>query len=174
MEILVKLLSSGIFNKEIILERNEFLKTEGTVDTRIYFISNGSVKISILQENGEQIIRFGYTGNLIVSLDSFISEEKSDFVIQAIKKTHIRVASKKDFLEFVYVSRKNTLFYIRTLEGLILQQMEREKDLLIDSPKERFDRVLKRNPELFQLIPGKHIANYLRMTPETFSRLKKS
>ena len=60
------------------------------------------------------------------------------------------------------------------LEELVLQQIEREKDILTNSPKERYNRVLKRSPQLFQEIPNKYIANYLRMTPETLSRLKKS
>ncbi|WP_317127531.1 MULTISPECIES: hypothetical protein [Chryseobacterium] len=60
------------------------------------------------------------------------------------------------------------------LEDLVLQQVEREKDLLISAPKERYERVLKRSPQLFQQIPDKYIANYLRMSPETLSRLKKS
>lgn len=60
------------------------------------------------------------------------------------------------------------------LEDLVLQQLEREKDILTSSPKARFERVLKRSPKLFQEIPNKHIANYLRMSPETLSRLKKS
>ena len=48
------------------------------------------------------------------------------------------------------------------------------KDILINSPMDRFQRVFKRSPQLFQEIPNKHIASYLRMTPETLSRLKKS
>ena len=84
------------------------------------------------------------------------------------------VATKKSFMEFVHSSKETTDFYIKLLEELVLQQLEREKDLLLDSPKERFASVLKRSPQLFQLIPSKFIANYLRMSPETFSRLKKS
>jgi CRP/FNR family transcriptional regulator, anaerobic regulatory protein len=64
--------------------------------------------------------------------------------------------------------------WIKILEDLVIQQIEREKDLLTASPKERFERVLKRSPILFQEISNRHIANYLRMTPETLSRLKKS
>jgi CRP-like cAMP-binding protein len=60
------------------------------------------------------------------------------------------------------------------LERLILQQLEREIDLLTTSPKERYNRILKRSPSLFQKISNKQIANYLRMTPETLSRLKKA
>jgi len=55
-----------------------------------------------------------------------------------------------------------------------LQQMERERDLLTSSPMERYLRVKDRSPQLFQEIPNKYIASYLRMTPETLSRLKKS
>ena len=59
------------------------------------------------------------------------------------------------------------------LEELILQLLEREKDLLTSSPAERYSRLLKRSPQLFQEISNRHIANYLRMSPETLSRLKK-
>lgn len=163
-----------LFTKKIVVKRNEFLKTQHTIDSKIYYIESGSVKISIFKENEEQIIRFGYDENLIVSLDSFITESASDFVIQAIKKTEVWVAEKVDFMDFVYSSHENTLFYIKLLEDLVLQQLEREKDLLLDSPKERFERIFNRTPTLFQVIPNKYIANYLRMSPETFSRLKKS
>ena len=60
------------------------------------------------------------------------------------------------------------------LATIIEQQLEREVDLLLQSPLQRYQRVLKRSPRVFQEIPHKHIANYLRMTPETLSRLKKS
>jgi lipocalin len=56
----------------------------------------------------------------------------------------------------------------------VYQQIEREKDILTASPRERYLRVLKRSPQLFQEIPDKYIANYLRMSPETLSRMKKS
>lgn len=168
------LLDSGIFSKKRKLKRNEYLKIEGSIDTNIYFIEEGSIRIFIMDENEERIIRFGYTGNILVSLDSFLSEKPSEFYIQAIKKTEIRIASKKDLYKFIQSTEENLKFWTFILEDLILQQIEREKDLLIYSPKERFERVLKRSPKLFQEIPNKYIANYLRMSPETLSRLKKS
>lgn len=174
MNILDKIISANIFKREIILKRNEFLKTENSIDSNIYFVKNGSLKISLINEGEEQIIRFGYDNNLIVALDSFISENKSDYVIQSIKKSTVLVAEKKDFMTVVNSNQENQKFYIKLLEDLVLQQLEREKDLLLDSPKDRFDHVLARSPQLFQLIPNKLIANYLRMSPETFSRLKKS
>jgi CRP-like cAMP-binding protein len=156
------------------LKRNDYLKVAKTVDTNIYFVESGSLRIFILDGVEEQVIRFGYSNNIIVALDSFFSEEPSDFYIQAIKKTVVKVIPKSVFYEFVGRSEENKRVFNKMLEELILQQMEREKDILTNSPKERYNRVLTRSPRLFQEIPNRHIANYLRMSPETLSRLKKS
>lgn len=169
-----ELIESGIFKKQIDLKRNAYLKEVNTVDTNVYYIETGSLRIFTIDGNEERNTRFGYTGNIIVSLDSFISEKPSDFIIQAIKQTTLFSATKADFTTFIAQSEDNTIIYQRILEDLVLQQIEREKDLLTNSPKLRYERVLKRSPKVFQEIPHKHIANYLRMTPETLSRLKKS
>ena len=169
-----KLLQSGIYWEKKEFRRNEFLKISGSTDTSIYYIESGSVRIFMMDENEERIIRFGYPGNIIVSLDSFLSGKSSDLYIQAIKKATVKIASKKDFYEFVQSHEEHMKFWINVLEDLVLQQLEREKDLLINAPGERFERVLKRSPKLFQEVPNKYIANYLRMSPETLSRLKKS
>jgi len=78
--------------------------------------------------------------------------------------------SVDDFLKI----ENNRNLWTTILENLVIQQMEREIDILTNSPKERYQRVLKRSPQLFQEIPNRHIANYLRMSAETLSRLKKS
>ena len=49
--------------------------------------------------------------------------------------------------------------------------MEREHDLMLADPKMRLERVRQRSPQLFQEVPHKYIAAYLRMSPETLSRL---
>lgn len=160
-------------NKTITIERNEFLKVQGSIDTNLYYIESGSLRIYILNEYEEQIIRFGYKENIIVSLDSYLTGKPSDLIIQAIKKTVIRVVTKKQIEEFLQ-EESNRNLWIKLLENLVLQQMEREIDILTSTPKERYERVLKRSPQLFQEIPNRHIANYLRMSAETLSRLKKS
>ncbi|WP_306350667.1 Crp/Fnr family transcriptional regulator [Flavobacterium sp. '19STA2R22 D10 B1'] len=163
-----------LFEETRIIERNQYLKIGGSIDTAIYLVESGSLRIFVIDDNEERMIRFGYQHNLIVALDSFLSEKASDFYIQALKKTTVRVILKKKFLDFMNKDLVHIKLWNSVLEDLILQQIEREKDLLTNSPKERYERVLKRSPQLFQEIPNKHIANYLRMTPETLSRLKKS
>ena len=159
--------------KTITIERNDFLSSIGSIDTNIYFVESGSLKIYILNDFEEQIIRFGYKNNIVVCLDSFLNHKPSVFCIQAIKKTVVKVISKTKLTDFIK-TESNFLIWTQILENLVLQQLEREIDILTNSPSERYHRVLKRSPQLFQEIPLKHIANYLRMSPETLSRLKKS
>jgi CRP-like cAMP-binding protein len=160
-------------DKEITIDRNEFLKVKGSIDTNLYYIESGSLRIFVLDDYEEQTIRFGYKENIIVSLDSFLTGKPSDLYIQAIKKTVVKVVTKEQIDEFLKEERNQNL-WAKILENLVVQQIEREIDILTKSPKERYERVLKRSPQLFQEIPNRHIANYLRMSAETLSRLKKS
>lgn len=160
-------------HKTMVLERNEFLKVKGSIDTNIYYIEQGSLRVFVMDEYEEQVVRFGYKDNLLVALDSYLTGKPSDFYIQALKKTTVKVITKKQFTEFIHRENKANL-WTEILENLVIQQLEREIDILTTSPKERYERVLKRSPQLFQEIPNRHIANYLRMSAETLSRLKKS
>ncbi len=159
--------------KVITIDRNEFLKVKGSIDTNLYLIETGSLRIFVLDNDEERTIRFGYKENLIVSLDSFLTGKPSELYIQAIKKTVVKIVTKPQIMEFLE-KEANQKLWTKLLENLVVQQMEREIDILTNSPRERYERVLKRSPQLFQEIPNRHIANYLRMSAETLSRLKKS
>ena len=159
--------------KSITIERNEYLKVKGSIDRNVYYVESGSLRVFVLDEYDEQTIRFGYKENLIVLLDSFLTGKPSEFFIQAIKKTKIKVVTKLQIDNFLK-NEDNRNLWTKILENLVVQQLEREIDILTNSPKKRYERVLSRSPQLFQEIPNKHIANYLRMSAETLSRLKKS
>lgn len=157
--------------KRLELQRNDYLKMPGSTDTPIYLVESGSLKVFVVDGEEEQIIRFGYKGNILVALDSYLTGRPSAFYIQAIKKSRIRVITKEIVMHGL-TEASYQKWWIEVLENLVLQQMEREIDLLTASPKDRYLRVLKRSPALFQEIPHRYIANYLRMSAETLSRLK--
>jgi CRP-like cAMP-binding protein len=163
---------AALGTRSVVVERNEYIKVGGSVDRNIYYIESGSVRAFVVDDVVEQNIRFGYAGNLIVALDSFITAKPSPLFIQAIKRSTVRVITKSDFDLFLKEPENQTR-WVSILEELVTQQLEREIDILTTSPKERYLRVLQRSPQLFQEIPSLHIANYLRMSPETLSRLKK-
>lgn len=172
--LLQKINDANLWDKDISLDRNAYLKVKGSIDTNLYLVKSGSLRIFVIDELEEHTIRFGYKNNLIAALDSFLDGNPSDFHIQALKKTTLKAINKTNFNSFINSSEENKTLWIDILQSFVLQQMERERDILTSSPIERYNRVLKRSPQLFQEIPNKYIASYLRMTPETLSRIKKS
>lgn len=173
-QLLAELDKADLWENTLTLQRNEYLKVQGSTDTRLYHITKGCLRVFVVDEFEEHTIRFGYTGNVIAALDSFITEQPSDMFIQALRKTEVKVLEKAPYMEFVKSTPERFQCWMQILEQLVYQQLERERDLLTASPADRYQRVLERSPQLFQEVPNKYIAAYLRMTPETLSRLKKS
>ena len=154
------------------ISKAELLLREGEVEKNLYYIEKGAVRIFLLTEHEEHTIRLGYEGSFINSLSSFIKGTPSEFYIEAIRKTTVTVIPKEQLLKIVYQDEESLKQYCFFMEMVITQLVEREIDLLTVSPTERLKRVLERSPNVFQEVPLKYIASYLRMTPETLSRLR--
>jgi CRP-like cAMP-binding protein len=173
-ELVNRIDQAGLWQKSITLNRHEYLVVSGSTDTRLYFIESGSVRVFMPDEEEEQTIRFGYRNSFILALDSFLTGRPTDTSIQAIRKTQLKMVPKEVFLPFMMQDVDHMRLWQQLLEMLVLQCLEREKDILTVSPKERYRRVFERSPQLFQEVPARYIASYLRMTPETLSRIRKS
>jgi CRP-like cAMP-binding protein len=158
----------------ITLKRNDYLVSQGDISTKIYLVIDGSLRVFIEDDIEEHTIRFGYKNSIITALDSFLTETPTSFHIQAIKKCTLKVISKKAYDSLINSTKENQYLWKQMLEGFVYQQIEREIDLITDNPEKRFQRVFKRSTHVFQEIPQKYIASYLRMTPETLSRILKN
>lgn len=165
------LLSEG---REQVYAKGAMLIREGDVEEHVYYIVSGAVRVIYLSEFEEQTIRFGYEGSIINALSSFLKRAPSEFYIEAMRKTVVKSISRERFFSLVHESNEHLQQYAALLETTITQQIEREIDILTVSPAERLKRVLSRSPNLFQEVPLKYIASYLRMSPETLSRIRNS
>lgn len=158
----------------VVLKRNEMLYTAGTIDTNIYYLEEGALRIIHETGNDLNTIRFAYHNSIFASMDSLLTGNPTLYSAEAIKTTTLRQLPYAAFMEFINSDSKHLLLWNQILSYIIIGQLEREIDLLTASPRERYERVLQRSPQLFQQVPHKHIASYLRMAPETLSRLQKS
>lgn len=166
---------ANLRHEQIKLKRSEFLKQEGSIDTHLYLIKSGSVRVYERLENGEEnCLYFGYSNSLITAVDSFFGGVPSSYIIQSIKQTTVQRIKKADFDHFVQSSKSLLVLWQKVLIELIQHHLERTRDLSLSSAKERYESLQKRRPELFQEIPQKYLASYLRMSPETLSRLHKT
>ena len=164
---------ANLWQGPMLLSRGEFLTQPGTTDQRLYYVDKGSLRAFVMEGDEEHTVRFGYKTSFFAAIDSFVGGQPTNFYIQALKKSELKYISKASVRGFLK-EQGLTDIWETLLSDLVLQQLERELDLLTYSPEERYQRVLSRSPQLFQHIPFRYIAAYLRMTPETLSRIRKS
>jgi CRP-like cAMP-binding protein len=156
------------------LKRNEFLISRGEVEQHLYFVIRGSMRICYPESNEEICVGFAYDNNLICSFPSFIRQKPSDYFIQALVGTEVMAIKRKDFYNLFDAHPKIERSWRHLEEEALIGMIEREAELLTFTPEQRYKRLMKRSPHLFQIIPKKYIASYLRMSPETLSRIKLS
>lgn len=164
----------GLFAKWTVkkkVKRFDFLIQKGDRERHLYFITKGTMRIFYSTKDTEIGVGFGYPDTLICSYPSFVSDRPSDYYIQALTDTELVGISRTDFYDCVQQSWNLERHWRQMTEQALLGRIEREIDLVTYSPKERLDRLLKRSPHIFQLFPNKYIASYLRMTPETLSKM---
>ena len=155
------------------LERNELLSDIGQIERHLYWVLEGTIKICYLVDGEEICAGFCYPNTLVCSYPSFVSEKPAEYCIQAITPCRLIGISRQHFYAAIEENIKLERAWRKMTEQALLGKIEREVDLISFSPEERFVRLWERSPHLFQLVPQKYIASYLRMTPETFSRIKK-
>lgn len=162
------------WEKQLSLNRWDFIKQENSINTNLYYIEEGCVHAYFSENKNERSMYFGFEGSLITDLSSFLTSKKSALNIRCIKKTKAKVISRIKLNEFIQNDPEVSKLWIGVLSELSLWHIEREMDLLHKSPTTRFQRILSRQPRLLQHVPHKYIASYLGMSPESLSRIHKS
>lgn len=157
-------------SERIEVARGEWLIRPGQVEKHLYWIEQGAFHAFSQREEENVTFRLAYSGNFITALPSFISGKPSELYWACLRKSVVHRLPKS---VFVSLCEEQPQGYITFLEQMLLQEMEREIDLLLTKPAERFERLLQRSPRVLQEVPAKYVAAYLRMTPETLSRLQK-
>lgn len=156
------------------LDKKELLFEQGEVCTTTSFILKGSMRVFYLDKKGlEHVLYFGFPDWWVSDIGSFYQHTPSVLTGQALEKTELLVSTYEKMEElFAEVPRLERLFRIISQKNLAALQ-QRFLSTVSETADQRYLKLLKRAPNIEQLVPQHQIASYLGILPESFSRLKR-
>lgn len=152
--------------------KGAFIAEVGKIDDRFHIVEEGVHRLYFEHDGNELCLGFAYAGTWSGDPDSFYSQRPGRFQLQAVTDTTTWSITRTDLLALFDQVPAMERFGRLILEELLSGRATREVELIALSAEERYRRLLKRSPHLLQLVAQKDVASYLRMTPETFSRMR--
>ncbi len=149
------------------------LLNSGQICTHSYFVNSGTLRSFNINDNiVEHVLNFACAGYWIGDMYSLISQKAGNLFIEVLEDAEVVLLSKENQeLLYLEIPKLERFFRILTENSLVANQ-ERLMDNLSLSAEERFEKFCKKFPSLIQKVPQKHIASYIGVTPEFFSKMK--
>lgn len=155
------------------LKKDDYFLRAGEIPTRIGFNFKGLLRLFYIDINGKDITKhFCIEKSLAISYSAFIKREPSKFSIQALEETKLLTLSYDSYINLL---ESNICWQVaaRKLTELIFMLKEtREAELLLLDANSRYQNFIKDYPSLVNRIPQYYIASYLRIAPESLSRIR--
>lgn len=154
-------------------KKGDFLVKEGQFSTKTYFILKGCVREYVLTDDEEKTTNFFTEEQWAISLNSFAPQNAARHNWICVEDTLVVEGDEqqgqalfKRFPRFETISRT-------IMEAAFTKQKESLTSYYTDSPEQRYIKLMKSRPDLFQRIPQYCLASYIGVKPESLSRIRK-
>ncbi|WP_372775112.1 Crp/Fnr family transcriptional regulator [Mangrovibacterium sp.] len=156
------------------IQKKKDLLVSGQVCDYLYFITKGCLRSFYIDAKGiEHVYQIRMDNNWIGDIDSYFTRQKSKYNIEALENSYL-LRIPVDRLEQLFIEIPNLERYFRILfQKAYINALNRLSSTMWDTAIDRYNEMLKENPEIFQRVPLVHIASYLGITPESLSRIRR-
>lgn len=161
------LLQSVLLSKEI--TKGASLLKPGQICQSLYFINSGCfIQFKEKDEIDQQIIDLHVEQEWMLNQQSFVKQRPSETFIQAFTDSNVHELTITALHDLIRLSP--VFFQLASLIDPTPSRIKLFDDQL--SPAEKYQFILEHRPALLQAFPLKIIASFLKMTPETLSRVR--
>ena len=163
----------SVFSQKLIAKNEFFLREDGLCN-EYFFLEKGFMRAFAHDTDGNDVTTNFYSDRQVVfEVSSFFNRTRSKENIQAIEDcsgwyityeqlNHL-FHSLPEFREF------GRSILVKGFTGLKTRMLA----MITETAEQRYDTLLKANPEIFQHAALKHIASYLGITDTSLSRIRK-
>ena len=159
-------------SKEI--KKNDFLLKEGRVSNEYFFVENGFIRAFANDVEGNDVTtNFYSSGQVVFEVSSFFNRTIARENFQAIidcEGWYITYEQLNNLFHSMHEFRDfGRSILVKGFSSLKIRMLS----MITETAEQRYDTLLKTNPEIFQHAALKHIASYLGITDTSLSRIRK-
>jgi len=164
------------FSKHIIVRafsKNDTIKEYNKTEKFISILVSGSVAHFVPNEDKDVCINLYYENEIFSDYLSFLTQKSTVIKTDCLEDTLLWSLSY-DKLNLVYEKSNQSLLIGKAISDIMFTKKQTEQiNLLTLTPTERYLKLIKERPLVFQRTPLKIIASYLGIAPESLSRIRK-
>ncbi|RNC80200.1 MAG: Crp/Fnr family transcriptional regulator [Winogradskyella sp.] len=158
------------------IKKNEILIPYDSLDPNVYPIIKGSFMCSLVTEEGnKKAVWFFFDDEFDVACahDSFFLNKRTKYEIVALEESIVARTGKADFENLLDKHQEFNTFFIKDILNKFIKLNEVRSHSLVYNSEDYIRYLKKEYPIIFSRIPAKHIAHFLGVTPEWYSKLLK-
>ena len=156
------------------MSKGQLWMEQGKICDQVAFVVSGKLRNFYFDEAGNEVTCYFVTPNNFVSaFSSFLTNTPTHENISALEDTLLRTISKKDLEALCELVPKMQIFRRVIVENLFITMEKRIMMLQSQSAHERYEKMIKENPEILLSVPLQYTASFLGITPQHLSRLRK-
>lgn len=159
--------------KEKSYKKGDFFLAGGQICKQVGFVTKGLLRYYINHDGEDKTYDFAQENNFVCNYESFLPQTPSTKIIQALEDCQMLVISFADLQTFYRSISGAERFGRIVIEQVFVQTLQDLSSFYTDSPELRYEKFLKKHPDLQQRISQYHIASYVGVKPQSLSRIRK-
>lgn len=155
-------------------QKGEKILKLGDVCKNIYWVTRGLVRQYYFKNDKEVTESMAAENTIFMCIESLFREEPTRIEVMALEPTVIYAMPRQILEQKAMRSVNIQILYRKILEESLIISQERADMLRFESAQSRYQKFVKRCPQIVLRAPLVYIASYLQITPETLSRVRNS
>lgn len=156
------------------LQRGESIIKQNELCRYVIVTLNGVLQVSICRPDGQEyLLGYSFAIAFVTDYPAFLNQSAAHYTIQATNDVTVLLLPYEHVMNFYEYNMETQRFGRKIAEWLMTEREDRMLSFHIDTPEERYLKMLELCKDLDKQISLKDIASMIGVTPETVSRIRK-
>ena len=153
-------------------KRKTLLLTQGECAQRIFFITDGVMRLFHNNDGKEITLQFFTEGQCVSSFESFYQKQPGKFSIETVTDCQYYYLTRNDFENILRQTPSVKDEFFDYLCGRFVEYTNLFLSRIQYSPEERYLELQRHHSELMERVPQHELASYLGISEVSLSRIK--